>query len=98
MAKPSGTPLRCASSKNSSARIAALLSGDVDMIESVPTADRATIARQQAFVTESVPGNRILYLHPDQDREVSPFAKGDDGKKPAAKRGSTSGDVAGYQP
>ncbi|WJM86234.1 ABC transporter substrate-binding protein [Dickeya chrysanthemi] len=71
--------------KNSSARIAALLSGDVDMIESVPTADRATIARQQAFVTESVPGNRILYLHPDQDRDASPFAKGDDGKNPLRK-------------
>ncbi|SLM62536.1 MULTISPECIES: ABC transporter substrate-binding protein [Dickeya] len=72
--------------KNSSARIAALLAGDVDMIESVPTTDRANIASQQAFTTVSVPGNRILYLHPDQDRDTSPFARGDDGKNPLKKQ------------
>ncbi|WJV59658.1 ABC transporter substrate-binding protein [Pectobacteriaceae bacterium C111] len=71
--------------KNSSARVAALLSGDVDMIEQVPTADRSNIIRQQNLTTVSIPGNRIMYLHPDQDRDVSPFAKGDDGKNPLKK-------------
>jgi len=68
--------------KNSSARVAAMLSGDVDMIESVPTADARNIAKQPTLHSESVAGNRILYLHPDQDRDESPFAKGPDGKNP----------------
>ncbi|WP_192459535.1 ABC transporter substrate-binding protein [Musicola keenii] len=71
--------------KNNGARVAALLSGDVDLIESVPTADKSNIAKQSSLTTISVPGNRILYLHPDQDRDISPFAQGEDGKNPLRK-------------
>ncbi len=72
--------------KNPSARVAAMRSGDVDMIESVPTADGRDLGKQTSLHLESVAGNRILYLHPDQDRDVSPFAKGPDGSNPLKKR------------
>ncbi|MCL2893701.1 ABC transporter substrate-binding protein [Brenneria tiliae] len=72
--------------KNSSARVAAILSGDVDMIENVPTADSSNIKKNQQLQTISTPGNRIIYLHMDQQRDVSPFAKGPDGKNPLLKK------------
>jgi peptide/nickel transport system substrate-binding protein len=68
--------------KNSSARVAAMLSGDVDMIESIPTADTRNLEGNEALNVVNVAGNRIMYLHMDQDREESPFAKGPDGKNP----------------
>ena len=68
--------------KNPSARVAAIRSGDVDVIESVPTADGRDLAKQTSLHMESAAGNRILYLHPDQDRDASPFAKGPDGSNP----------------
>ncbi|MFJ5322661.1 MULTISPECIES: ABC transporter substrate-binding protein [Pectobacterium] len=72
--------------KNSSARVAAVLSGDVDMIENVPTADSSNIEKNQQLKTISTPGNRVIYLHMDQQREESPFAKGPDGKNPLLKK------------
>jgi peptide/nickel transport system substrate-binding protein len=71
--------------KNSSARVAAILSGDVDMIESIPTANTADIKKSDKLDVVSVAGNRIMYLHMDQGRDVSPFAKGPDGKNPLQK-------------
>lgn len=71
--------------KNSSARVAAMLSGDVDMIESIPTADTRNLQKSDALNVINVPGNRIMYLHMDQNRDVSPFAKGPDGKNPLLK-------------
>ncbi|RLM19656.1 ABC transporter substrate-binding protein [Brenneria alni] len=72
--------------KNSSARVAAILSGDVDMIENVPTADSRNIEKNSQLQTISTPGNRIIYLHMDQQRDESPFAKGPDGKNPLLKK------------
>jgi len=71
--------------KNSSARVAAILSGDVDLIESIPTADARNLAASDKLTVVSVPGNRIMYLHMDQGRDVSPFAAGPDGKNPLRK-------------
>lgn len=71
--------------KNSSARVAAMLSGDVDLIENVPTADNRNIEKNTALRSVSTPGNRIMYLHMDQERDVSPFAAGPDGKNPLLK-------------
>lgn len=68
-----------------SARVAAILSGDVDMIENVPTADVANVKKQDKLQVVSEPSNRIMYLHPDQDRDASPFAKGPDGSNPLTK-------------
>jgi peptide/nickel transport system substrate-binding protein len=71
--------------KNSSARVAAMLSGDVDMIESIPTADTRKLQASDKLKVVSVAGNRIMYLHMDQGREESPFARGPDGKNPLLK-------------
>jgi len=71
--------------KNSSARVAAMLSGDVDMIESIPTADTKRLQTTDALKVVNVAGNRLIYLHMDQARDESPFAKGPDGKNPLRK-------------
>ncbi|WP_281979155.1 ABC transporter substrate-binding protein [Pseudorhizobium flavum] len=71
--------------KNSSARVAAILSGDVDMIESIPTADTKRLESESHLRVTNVASNRVMYLHMDQDRDVSPFATGPDGKNPLLK-------------
>jgi peptide/nickel transport system substrate-binding protein len=71
--------------KNSSARVAAMLAGDVDMIENIPTADTRKLQASEKFKVVNVTGNRIMYLHMDQARAESPFAKGPDGKNPLLK-------------
>ncbi|MBS9722056.1 ABC transporter substrate-binding protein [Tianweitania sp. BSSL-BM11] len=68
--------------KNNSARVAAILSGDVDMIENIPTADTSRLEESDAIEVIKATGNRLMYLHMDQDRETSPFAKGPEGKNP----------------
>jgi peptide/nickel transport system substrate-binding protein len=67
---------------NDSSRVAALLAGDVDLIENVPTPDLGTIKKSKKARLASTASNRVMYLHMDQDREVSPFAAGPDGKNP----------------
>jgi peptide/nickel transport system substrate-binding protein len=59
-----------------------MLSGDVDMIENIPTADTRRLEASDKMKVVNIAGNRIMYLHMDQDREESPFAKGPDGKNP----------------
>ena len=72
--------------KNSSARVAALLSGDVDMIENVPTADMRHVLENKNVQATTVSSNRVMYLHMDQARETSPFSAGPDGKNPLLKK------------
>ncbi|MEM7497158.1 MAG: ABC transporter substrate-binding protein [Pseudomonadota bacterium] len=65
--------------KSDPARVAALLAGDVDMINNVPTTDLATIrANEDLTVFEGV-SNRVIYLHMDQFREDSPHITAKDG-------------------
>lgn len=71
--------------KNNSARVAAILSGDVDMIESIPTPDTRKMEQADKLKVVNIAGNRIMYLHMDQDREESPFAKDANGKNPLLK-------------
>lgn len=71
--------------KNNSARVAAILAGDVDLIESIPTADTRRLEDDASLNVIKATGNRLMYLHMDQDREVSPFAKGPDGDNPLLK-------------
>lgn len=63
------------------ARVAALLSGDVDIINDVPTSDVETLKTKAADQVSLWQGssNRVIYLHLDQFRENSPFVKGADG-------------------
>jgi peptide/nickel transport system substrate-binding protein len=54
-------------------RVAALLAGDVDAIENVPTADFAKLKTNPNFQTSTKPSHRIIFFHVDQFRERSPF-------------------------
>ncbi len=64
--------------KSDPARVAALLAGDVDFIENVPTADVARLEKEKNINLSRGVSNRIIYLHMDQFREKSPFVTGAD--------------------
>ena len=70
---------------NGSARVAALLAGDVDMIDVVPTADIETLKKNSKISLSQGVSNRVIYLHIDHDREISPHAKDSNGKNPLRK-------------
>ena len=63
-------------------RVAALLAGDVDMIDLVPTADIAQLKTNPKVVLSQGVSNRVIYLHLDHDRDDSPFVTGTGGKNP----------------
>ncbi len=69
---------------NNAARVAALLAGDVDFIENVPTADLQRLKANPAVRVVETVSNRVIYLHLDSNRDQSPFVFGNDGK-PLAK-------------
>lgn len=57
---------------NDGARVAAMLSGDVDMIEGVPGVDRAKLAAVPNLALHECDAFRIIYLQMDSARDVSP--------------------------
>lgn len=57
---------------NDGARVAAILAGDVDLVESVPGVDRARIASTPTLAVHETDSFRIIYLHMDSSRDVSP--------------------------
>ncbi len=65
---------------NSSARVAALLAGDVDIIDFLPTPDIERLKKNAKFAISKSVSNRVIYLHIDSDRDISPFVTGKDGK------------------
>jgi peptide/nickel transport system substrate-binding protein len=68
--------------KENPARVAALLAGDVDMIDLVPTADVTRLKKDENVVLSQGVSNRVIYLHLDQFRDESPFVKKTGGKNP----------------
>jgi peptide/nickel transport system substrate-binding protein len=60
---------------NDSARIAALLAGDVDLIENVPTTGAARLRADDRIRLARVASNRVMYIHLDSDRAQSPFVR-----------------------
>jgi peptide/nickel transport system substrate-binding protein len=54
-------------------RVAALLAGDIDMVDRVPTADIAQLTRNQNIRVVSAPSNRLIYLHMDHVKDQTPF-------------------------
>ena len=62
--------------KSDPARVAALLAGDVDFIEAVPTADIARLKEDKNIHLARGVSNRIIYLHLDHFRDKSPFVTG----------------------
>ena len=66
--------------KNEAARMAALLSGDVDAIEQPPTADLARLKKDPKFTLTSKISHRVIYFNFDHLTRSSPFITGKDGK------------------
>jgi peptide/nickel transport system substrate-binding protein len=63
-------------------RLAGLLSGDYDMIESPAARDVAQIEESEAFEYVSTPSNRVIFLQMDIGRGDSPFITTEDGSNP----------------
>jgi peptide/nickel transport system substrate-binding protein len=79
--KPAFAKVRYRMITNSAARVAALLAGDVQMIEAVPTADIPRLAKDARVSLASAVSNRVIYLHIDSSREKnSPFVTDTAGK------------------
>lgn len=57
------------------ARLAALLAGEVDVIERVGVADLPALRRDARVTLASVPGGEVLFLFPDSGRDATPFAR-----------------------
>jgi len=65
---------------NDAARVAALLSGDVQAIENVPTADVASLKGDKRLAIYRQVSDRLMYVHLDSDRASTPFVTAKDGK------------------
>ncbi|MCH8036796.1 MAG: ABC transporter substrate-binding protein [Proteobacteria bacterium] len=65
--------------KSGPARVAALLAGDVDFIDKVPTPDIERLKSDPDLSLSQGTSNRVIYLHLDQFREDSPFVRAKDG-------------------
>lgn len=63
------------------ARVAALLAGDVDVIETVPTTDAQRLKSDKNLTVVSALSNRVIYFHLDQYRDVTPFIRAKDGSE-----------------
>ncbi len=63
------------------ARVAALLAGDTDVIEAVPTTDAQRLKADKNLIVASALSNRVIYFHLDQYRDVTPFIRAKDGSE-----------------
>lgn len=54
-------------------RVAALLAGDVDLIDGVPPTDVERLSKDAKLRVVSGMSNRMIYLHMDSNRDRSPF-------------------------
>ena len=71
--------------KDDTARVAALLGGDVDLIDFVAPADVPRLERDPKTVVHIGPSDRTIYLYLDVGRDVTPYAVDKKTGKPLAK-------------
>lgn len=71
---------------NAASRVAALLAGDVDMIEDPPTADLPRLRRDPKLGLAEAVSSRVIYLALDQFAEPSPGIPDTAGKNPLKDR------------
>jgi peptide/nickel transport system substrate-binding protein len=65
---------------NDGARSAAVLAGDVDVIDQVPSSDLARLRRDSRIALSEVQGVRLIYISPDARDGSVPFITDNDGK------------------
>lgn len=65
---------------NDAARVAALRSGSVDLIDAVPPNDVGTLGKTKGIRLTSTASARVVYLALDGSRDETPFIVGPDGK------------------
>jgi len=73
-AKPSWSKVTIRIMTNSAARVAALLAGDVHVIDQVPPADMGKLKTNAQVKLEEITSNRLIYLHIDSFRQQTPHA------------------------
>lgn len=67
---------------NPAARVAALLAGDVDLVEDPPTDDLDRLKKDPKLNVVAKASNRIIYVALDQNGEQTPGIQGSNGKNP----------------
>jgi peptide/nickel transport system substrate-binding protein len=67
---------------NSAARVAALLAGDVDLIEDPPTADLPRLKKEAKLALAEAVSSRVIYIALDQFAEPSPGIPNTEGRNP----------------
>jgi len=65
---------------NDSARVAALISGDLDVADALPAELLDRVKADARFQVTAVPGLLMMYLQPDIGRAATPYATDADGK------------------
>ena len=65
--------------KSNPTRVAALKSGDVDIIDQVPTTDIPSLKKDPKVVISAGTGNRPFYMWLDSRRDLSPYVWNNDG-------------------
>ncbi len=66
---------------NDGTRVAALKSGDVDLIDFVPPADVKHLDKDSGLTLSKSPSTRLIYLHLDSDRDDTPMVTDNNGNK-----------------
>jgi peptide/nickel transport system substrate-binding protein len=80
-AKPSFSRVNYRMITNDTARTAALLAGDVEFVDQVPTADLARLRQDQRVAMSEITGLRLIFLGLDHPREAaSPFITDNEGR------------------
>ncbi len=70
---------------NDPARTAALLAGDVDVIDQVPSTDLPRLRREARIAVFEIQGLRLIYLIPDYSRAENPVFVTDNAGQPLAR-------------
>jgi len=65
---------------NDPSRVAALLAGDVDIIDQVSPVDQDRLRKDVRVALLSKPAATMMYIHMDSNRDKTPFVAGKDGK------------------
>ncbi|WP_227287936.1 ABC transporter substrate-binding protein [Boseongicola sp. H5] len=65
---------------NDASRVAALISGEVDLIDFVPLADAARLREDVEINVFAAPESRLMFVMLDSIRDVSPYVRDNDGE------------------